>query len=154
MPGRTFAWASSSVGSICLLVTTQPPQIGRSTASSRYDGFIGDCPVSWSCWWYQMILSCVILRCRRKRFALTQTSCLLPFNPPSMALTAIDWAIVAAYFLLSTGIGFAFTKRGGESLSEYFLSGRDVTWWLAGVSMGPTTFLADTSVVLTGFVYN
>src|SRR5438309_9990496 len=71
-----------------------------------------------------------------------------------MALTAIDWAIVAAYFLLSTGIGFAFTKRGGESLSEYFLSGRNVSWWLAGASMVATTFAADTPLVVTGFVYN
>jgi Na+/proline symporter len=52
-----------------------------------------------------------------------------------MRLTSIDWAIVAACFLISTGIGFYFTKRGGESLTEYFLSGRDVPWWLAGASM-------------------
>src|SRR5690349_24395463 len=71
-----------------------------------------------------------------------------------MALTAIDWAIVAAYFLLSTGIGFAFTKKGGESLSEYFISGRNVSWWLAGASMVATTFAADTPLVVTGFVYN
>jgi solute:Na+ symporter, SSS family len=71
-----------------------------------------------------------------------------------MALTAIDWAIVAAYFLLSTGIGFAFTKKGGESLNEYFLSGRNVSWWLAGASMVATTFAADTPLVVTGFVYN
>ena len=48
-----------------------------------------------------------------------------------MTLTLVDWAIVAAYFLLSAGIGVIFTKRGGESLSECFLSGRDVSWWLA-----------------------
>ncbi|HJQ54088.1 MAG TPA: sodium:solute symporter family protein [Gemmatimonadaceae bacterium] len=71
-----------------------------------------------------------------------------------MALTAIDWAIVAAYFVISTGIGFAFTKRGGESLSEYFISGRNVSWWLAGASMVATTFAADTPLVVTGFVYN
>ena len=71
-----------------------------------------------------------------------------------MALTAIDWAIVAAYFILSTGIGFAFTKKGGESLSEYFISGRNVSWWLAGASMVATTFAADTPLVVTGFVYN
>ena len=71
-----------------------------------------------------------------------------------MALTAIDWAIVAAYFILSTAIGFAFTKRGGESLSEYFISGRNVSWWLAGASMVATTFAADTPLVVTGFVYN
>ena len=69
-----------------------------------------------------------------------------------MRLTAIDWAIVAAYFSLSTGIGFYFTKRGGESLTEYFLSGRDVPWWLAGASMVATTFAADTPLVVTGLV--
>jgi SSS family solute:Na+ symporter len=69
-----------------------------------------------------------------------------------MRLTAIDWAIVAAYFMLSTGIGFYFTKRGGESLTEYFLSGRDVPWWLAGASMVATTFAADTPLVVTGLV--
>jgi Na+/proline symporter len=69
-----------------------------------------------------------------------------------MALNAIDWAIVAAYFILSVGIGLYFTKRGGESLNEYFLSGRQVTWWLAGASMVATTFAADTPLVVTGLV--
>jgi len=69
-----------------------------------------------------------------------------------MNLTAIDWAIVASYFLLSTVIGLMFTKRGGESLDEYFLSGRSVSWWLAGASMVATTFAADTPLVVTGLV--
>src|SRR5581483_4730353 len=69
-----------------------------------------------------------------------------------MNLTVIDWAIVAAYFLLSAGIGFAFTKRGGASLSEYFISGRSVPWWLAGASMVATTFSADTPLLVTGLV--
>src|SRR5438477_1694798 len=69
-----------------------------------------------------------------------------------MAISAIDWAIVAAYFLLSTGIGLVFTKKGGESLSEYFISGRKVSWWLAGTSMVATTFAADTPLVVTGLV--
>jgi len=67
-------------------------------------------------------------------------------------LTWIDWSIVAAYFILSAGIGFAFTRRGGESLNEYFLSGRQVPWWLAGASMVATTFAADTPLVVTGLV--
>ena len=69
-----------------------------------------------------------------------------------MTFSYIDWAIVAAYFILSAGIGFAFTKKGGESLSEYFLSGRQVPWWLAGASMVATTFAADTPLVVTGLV--
>jgi Na+/proline symporter len=70
-----------------------------------------------------------------------------------MNITPVDWAIVAAYFLLSAGIGFAFTKKGGESLSEYFISGRAVPWWLAGASMVATTFAADTPLVVTGLVF-
>src|SRR5436309_8084351 len=69
-----------------------------------------------------------------------------------MHITVLDWAIVAAYFALSAGIGFAFTKKGGESLSEYFISGRAVPWWLAGASMVATTFAADTPLVVTGLV--
>ncbi|MBA3343468.1 MAG: Na+:solute symporter [Gemmatimonadaceae bacterium] len=69
-----------------------------------------------------------------------------------MTLSVIDWAIVAAYFLLSTVIGLMFTRKGGESLNEYFLSGRNVSWWLAGASMVATTFAADTPLVVTGLV--
>jgi Na+/proline symporter len=69
-----------------------------------------------------------------------------------MNITAIDWAIVVGYFVLSTVIGFIFTKRGGESLEEYFLSGRQVPWWLAGAAMVATTFAADTPLVVTGLV--
>ena len=69
-----------------------------------------------------------------------------------MTITPIDWAIVAAYFALSTGIGLWFTKRGGESLDQYFLSGRQVPWWLAGTAMVATTFAADTPLVVTGLV--
>src|SRR5579862_1739418 len=69
-----------------------------------------------------------------------------------MQLTTIDWAIVASYFVLSTSIGLYFTKRGGESLDQYFLSGRQVPWWLAGAAMVATTFAADTPLVVTGLV--
>src|SRR3954466_13680102 len=69
-----------------------------------------------------------------------------------MTLNWIDWAIVVGYFALSTVIGFIFTKRGGESLEEYFLSGRQVPWWLAGAAMVATTFAADTPLVVTGLV--
>jgi len=69
-----------------------------------------------------------------------------------MIFTAVDWAIVVLYFALTALIGFWFTKRGGESLQEYFISGRSVPWWLAGVSMVATTFAADTPLAVTGMV--
>ncbi len=69
-----------------------------------------------------------------------------------MNLTLVDWAIVASYFALTTVIGLYFTKRGGESLTEYFISGRAAPWWLAGASMVATTFAADTPLLVTGLV--
>jgi SSS family solute:Na+ symporter len=69
-----------------------------------------------------------------------------------MTFSAVDWAIVVAYFVVSIGIGLWFTKRGGENLQEYFLSGRKVPWWLAGVSLVATTFAADTPLAVTGLV--
>ncbi len=69
-----------------------------------------------------------------------------------MSLTWIDWAIVAVYFIFTAAIGFYFTRKASESLSEYFISGRKVSWWLAGTSMVATTFAADTPLVVTGLV--
>ena len=60
-----------------------------------------------------------------------------------MTLTVVDWAIVFSYFAFSTVIGLLFTKRGGESLDEYFLSGRQVPWWLAGAAMESPAILAS-----------
>src|SRR5881398_1211624 len=69
-----------------------------------------------------------------------------------MTISSVDWAIVAAYFLLSAAIGLYFTKRGGQSLDQYFLSGRQVPWWLAGTAMVATTFAADTPLVVAALV--
>ncbi|MBM3728620.1 MAG: Na+:solute symporter [Acidobacteria bacterium] len=69
-----------------------------------------------------------------------------------MQLTLIDWLVVAAYFLLNIGIGFYYKARAGKDVNEFFLSGRDVPWWLAGTSMVATTFAADTPLAVTGLV--
>ena len=69
-----------------------------------------------------------------------------------MTLSFADWIIIIAYFAASLAIGLYYTGRAGRSLSEYFLSGRSLPWWLAGTSMVATTFAADTPLVVTGLV--
>ena len=69
-----------------------------------------------------------------------------------MKLTIVDWTVVAAYFLLNLLIGLYYKKRAGQNTSEYFLSGREAPWWLAGTSMVATTFAADTPLAVTGMV--
>ena len=69
-----------------------------------------------------------------------------------MKLNLLDWAVIAAYFLFNLGIAFYYSRRARGSTNEFFLSGRDVPWWLAGTSMVATTFAADTPLAVTGFV--
>src|SRR5499427_1634196 len=69
-----------------------------------------------------------------------------------MQLTSVDWAVVALYFLFNLGIGFYYKSRAGSNVDEFFLSGRNVPWWLAGASMVATTFAADTPLAVTGMV--
>jgi solute:Na+ symporter, SSS family len=69
-----------------------------------------------------------------------------------MVLTAVDWTVIALYFALNLAIGLYYARRARGSTSEFFLSGRDVPWWLAGTSMVATTFAADTPLVVTGMV--
>ena len=69
-----------------------------------------------------------------------------------MTLTFVDWAVVALYFAFNLAIGFYYKSRAGSSVNEFFLSGRNVPWWLAGTSMVATTFAADTPLAVTGMV--
>ena len=69
-----------------------------------------------------------------------------------MNLSLFDWIVIAAYFLFNLGIGFYYMRRASGSTNEFFLSGRNVPWWLAGTSMVATTFAADTPLAVTGFV--
>jgi len=69
-----------------------------------------------------------------------------------MKLTFLDWLIIAAYFALSLAIGLYYAKRAGRSTEEFFLSNRQMPWWLAGTSMVATTFAADTPLAVTEMV--
>lgn len=64
----------------------------------------------------------------------------------------LDWLILISYFILSIGIGVYHTKRAGSNTQEFFLSGRNLPWWLAGTSMVATTFAADTPLAVTELV--
>ncbi|HDZ11769.1 MAG TPA: sodium:proline symporter, partial [Bacteroidetes bacterium] len=71
-----------------------------------------------------------------------------------MHLQMIDWVLLISYFVLAIVIGSLFTKKAGKSLTDYFVSGRSLPWWLAGTSMVATTFAADTPLAVAGMVAN
>ncbi|MEC8397252.1 MAG: sodium:solute symporter family protein [Bacteroidota bacterium] len=71
-----------------------------------------------------------------------------------MELVGIDWAIIISFFSISLFIGIWVSKRAGSSSGEFFLSGRNMQWWLLGVSMVATTFSTDTPNLVTDIVRN
>jgi len=70
-----------------------------------------------------------------------------------MNFTLLDWSAIVLYLGITLMLGLYFRSRSGKSVDDYFVSGRNVSWWLAGTSMVATTFAADTPLVVTGLVY-
>lgn len=79
---------------------------------------------------------------------------ILVFKNKKMDLLGIDWAIIISFFSVSLFIGIWVSKRAGSSSNEFFLSGRNMPWWLLGVSMVATTFSTDTPNLVTDIVRN
>ena len=69
-----------------------------------------------------------------------------------MHFTTLDWSFVVGFFVISLGVGLYASKSSGKNATEFFLSGRNMPWWLLGVSMVATTFSADTPNLVTGLV--
>src|SRR5438067_5637845 len=70
-----------------------------------------------------------------------------------MQLTWLDWSAILGDLGITILMWLYFRGRSGSSMEEYFVSGRSVSWWLAGTSMVATTFSADTPLLVTGLVY-
>ena len=66
----------------------------------------------------------------------------------------IDWLIVLLYLILTMAMGLYLSRKGSKSLADFFVSGRSLPWWLAGISMAATTFSIDTPLYITGVVAN
>ncbi len=69
-----------------------------------------------------------------------------------MVLKTIDWIILGVFFVILLSIGFIASRNAGRSAKDFFLSGRNMPWWLLGVSMVATTFSCDTPNLVTDIV--
>ncbi|WP_370227549.1 sodium:solute symporter family protein [Mesoflavibacter sp.] len=69
-----------------------------------------------------------------------------------MVLSTLDWVIIVFFLILFAGIGIFVSKQAGKDTKSFFLSSRNMPWWLLGVSMVATTFAADTPGLVTELV--
>src|SRR5580698_7326371 len=86
------------------------------------------------------------------RFTLHRTKHVCnKFGP--MTFTLLDWSAIIGYLAITLLLGLYFRRSAGKNTEDYFVSGRNVSWWLAGTSMVATTFAADTPLLVAGLVY-
>ena len=69
-----------------------------------------------------------------------------------MSLSVLDWGIIVSFFIIFAIIGIKVSKQSGKNAQEFFLSGRNMPWWLLGISMVATTFSADTPNLVTDII--
>lgn len=69
-------------------------------------------------------------------------------------MAPLDWLIVVLYLAFALGVGLLFRNRAGRDVTQYFLSGRNLPWWILGTSIVATMFAADTPLAVTGLVAN
>ena len=69
-----------------------------------------------------------------------------------MTLSLLDWSIIIGYFVLSLFVGIWASKNSASDRKSFFLAGRNMPWWLLGVSMVATTFSTDTPNLVTDLV--
>ncbi|APZ47919.1 Na+:solute symporter [Polaribacter reichenbachii] len=67
-------------------------------------------------------------------------------------LSTLDYVLIISFFLITLFIGIYVSKKSGKNSTEFFLSGRNMPWWLLGVSMVATTFSTDTPNFVTDIV--
>jgi SSS family solute:Na+ symporter len=67
-------------------------------------------------------------------------------------MTTLDAGIVLAFVAYSIAVGLRERHRASRSLEEYFLAGRSLGGWSAGISMAATQFAADTPLLVTGLI--
>jgi solute:Na+ symporter, SSS family len=67
-------------------------------------------------------------------------------------LTLIDLCVIFSFFLVTFGVAIYYSRKAGKDMQQYFLSGRNLPWYLAGTAMVATTFAADTPLAVTELV--
>ncbi|NIJ45908.1 Na+/proline symporter [Wenyingzhuangia heitensis] len=69
-----------------------------------------------------------------------------------VVLSTLDYILIGFFFLITLLIGILVSKKSGKNSSEFFLSGKNMPWWLLGLSMVATTFSTDTPNLVTDIV--
>lgn len=68
-------------------------------------------------------------------------------------MRTLDWVIVGLYFLFMLVVGLYFARRASRSMADYFVSGRDMPWWIIALSAVATYTDAGLAPAVTMLAY-
>ena len=65
-------------------------------------------------------------------------------------LAGIDWLMIALYFGLLLGVAWWVVRKGQDNAADYFLAGRNLSWWIIGASIFASNIGSEHIVGLAG----
>ena len=65
-------------------------------------------------------------------------------------ITPLDWAVIALYFAILLCVAWWVVHRGKDSAADYFLAGRNLSWWIIGASIFASNIGSEHVVGLAG----
>ena len=69
-----------------------------------------------------------------------------------MNLLLLDWIVIILYLLISIFIAIYFVKHKNSNITDFFVAGRSLPWWLLGTSIAATWFATDAPLAVTALV--
>ena len=64
----------------------------------------------------------------------------------------LDIIVIVAFFIIIFGIAAYYSRKAGQDTGQFFLSGRNLPWYIAGTAMVATTFAADTPLAVVEII--
>ena len=75
---------------------------------------------------------------------------LLAATPGTSTLTGIDWLMIAAYFSILLCVAWWVVRKSKDTADDYFLAGRNLSWWVVGASIFASNIGSEHVVGLAG----
>ena len=73
-------------------------------------------------------------------------------NSVPTGLEFLDWVVISSYMIFSIGIAFFVAKHKSKNITDFFVAGRNLPWWLLGTSIAATWFATDAPLAVTALV--
>src|SRR6187401_1278370 len=65
-------------------------------------------------------------------------------------LQTLDWIVIAAYFCILLAVAWWVVKKQKNDAADYFLAGRNLSWWIIGASIFASNIGSEHIVGLAG----